>query len=406
MDLHSGLPYWLVTNGLLADLPPLSENLPDEDIVIIGSGISGAFIAHELSMRGARCTMVDSRMLSTGSTLASTAHLNYEIDSSFQQLIEWYGEPAATAIYQINLESISRIEQILTSTQTHAGLARRDSLCLATDRKGERMLRKEQELRSRHGLPGEIILKDQLKADWKISASLALHHSEAAELDPYRAASGIIRYHALGNGLKVFPRTRITKIQSDKKGVRLLTQDGKTIKARQVVCAAGYESALFLPKKVAQLHSTYVVASQPLLPEQLWKNKALIWETARPYHYIRTTAENRIMIGGEDIPFKSAALRDAVLKAKETRLLAYIKKIFPQLKDVAPDFSWCGTFGETDDGLPYVGSYPGLDHVHFAIGYGGNGTTFSQTAAEIIANTVFGKPDARATLFSFERKRH
>ena len=41
MDLHSGLPYWIIKNPLFDYYNPLKENL-DTDIIIIGSGITGA----------------------------------------------------------------------------------------------------------------------------------------------------------------------------------------------------------------------------------------------------------------------------------------------------------------------------------------------------------------------------
>lgn len=40
---------------------------------------------------------------------------------------------------------------------------------------------------------------------------------------------------------------------------------------------------------------------------------------------------------------------------------------------------------------------------HFALGYGGNGITFSLVAAEIITGTITGRPDPDADLFGFGR---
>src|SRR5688572_10158035 len=80
IDLHSGFPYWPLKSGIRAEFPKLTRDLPDEECVIIGSGISGALAAHELCSAGVRVTMLDRRLLSSGSTWASTAQLNYEID--------------------------------------------------------------------------------------------------------------------------------------------------------------------------------------------------------------------------------------------------------------------------------------------------------------------------------------
>ena len=66
--------------------------------------------------------------------------------------------------------------------------------------------------------------------------------------------------------------------------------------------------------------------------------------------------------------------------------------------------AWCGTFSSTKDGLPYIGEYPGLKNMFFALGYGGNGITFSMIAAQIIRNKIKGVKDERENVFSFERK--
>jgi glycine/D-amino acid oxidase-like deaminating enzyme len=405
MDLHSGIPYWLAANGLLADYPQLDRDLPYEDVVIIGTGISGALAAHELCSRGSRVTMLDSRMVSAGSTWASTAHLNYEIDVPLYRLIKWYGEEAGVAIYKANLGSISRIEQVLEDTGADAGFRRRSSLYLASDGQGKKELSKEYKVRSKYELPVEIVEANSLNDDWLLDYKLALHHNQAAEMDAYRATSGIIAHHVKQGCLQVYTRTAVKKVKSDSMGVHMLTTAGHQILAKVVVCAAGYEAAAFLPKKLATLHSTYAMVSQPMPEELLWKERALIWETARPYFYLRTTTDNRIMMGGLDEPFQKPEARDALMDEKTGMLIKQCRKMFPHLPGILPEFKWCGTFAETGDGLPYIGEYPGSDHIYYALGYGGNGITFSMTAAEIVANAIWGKRDERSGLFSFGRKK-
>jgi glycine/D-amino acid oxidase-like deaminating enzyme len=68
-----------------------------------------------------------------------------------------------------------------------------------------------------------------------------------------------------------------------------------------------------------------------------------------------------------------------------------------------PEFSWAGTFGSTEDGLPFIGTYKKLPHSLFALGFGGNGITFSVVAAEIIADIIKGRSNKNIPLFSFGR---
>ena len=403
MDLRSGIPFWLATNGILADYPPLEQDLPNEEIVIIGSGISGALAAHELCKAGFRCTMIDKRMLSSGSTWASTAQINYEIDVMLKDLAAKYDEPFAAACYQASFESVTSLKKVFLETGVGAGFEDKRSLYVASNRKGEKEIEEELKIRTRNHMPAAYVSHDQLQSDYQLDKRCALTHEHAAQLDAYKAAAGLIKHHQQNGNLTVYTRTGIDKLQPEKDSVTLMTDNGHTIKARYVVCAPGYEAGQFIPQGLKFfLYSTYALVTQPLPEKVFWKDKCQIWETARPYFYMRTTQDNRIMMGGQDSIFKNPAVRDALLESKCRKILEQFNELFPAI-NVRPDFTWCGTFSFTLDGLPYIGLHPKLDNVYFALGYGGNGTTFSMIAAEMITNSLLGKPDRRQKLFGFDR---
>jgi glycine/D-amino acid oxidase-like deaminating enzyme len=48
---------------------------------------------------------------------------------------------------------------------------------------------------------------------------------------------------------------------------------------------------------------------------------------------------------------------------------------------------------------------PGLKNVFAVMGFGGNGITFSQIAAEIVSSAIAGHADADADLFAFPGRR-
>ena len=125
-------------------------------------------------------------------------------------------------------------------------------------------------------------------------------------------------------------------------------------------------------------------------------------ETSIPYLYLRTTKDQRIMAGGKDVPFSSAIKRDKLLNTKTKQLEKAFGKLFPQLK-FKTDFSWGGRFASTKDGLPYIGSIRQRPHTYFALGYGGNGITFSVIAAAIIKDILTGKKNEDAAIFKFDR---
>ena len=111
MDLKSDLPFWTVRNGLLRIYPPLERGVRC-DALIIGGGITGALLAHRLLKKGVDCVLIDGREIGFGSTSASTALLQYEIDTPLGELQKKVGAIAAEGAYRAGMESISRLQKL------------------------------------------------------------------------------------------------------------------------------------------------------------------------------------------------------------------------------------------------------------------------------------------------------
>src|SRR5205823_4701039 len=143
------------------------------------------------------------------------------------------------------------------------------------------------------------------------------------------------------------------------------------------------EAATHLQRKTGQLASTWVVVSAPIEDLSPWPDRALMWETARPYVYIRSTEDGRLMAGGEDEPWAAAHRDPGRLPWKSRRILERVRTYLPNLR-IEPEYCFAGTFGTSDDGLPLIGETPECPGVWFALGYGGNGITFAAMASAIL----------------------
>jgi glycine/D-amino acid oxidase-like deaminating enzyme len=153
---------------------------------------------------------------------------------------------------------------------------------------------------------------------------------------------------------------------------------------------------------VVSLHSSYALVTQPASDLGPLTGGAMIWETARPYMYLRATPDQRILVGGVDVPFKNSDARDALLPVRTRQLERYLERVFGASLP-ATAFAWSGTFGETRDGLPRIGRIPGRDHAYAALGYGGNGIVFSHVAADLLGALCSGQAHEDETLFGFTR---
>ncbi|MFV0211764.1 FAD-binding oxidoreductase [Empedobacter falsenii] len=401
MDLHSGLPYWIVKNEFFDLYQPL-RNHCSIDVAIIGSGITGALVAHELCEAGIECALIDKRTISTGSSAASTAQLQYEIDTPLCELIKKVPEKHAINAYFDCLQSITSIENIFKNTKIDADFTRVPTVLLASNKAGVELLDREFALRKEVGLPINYLDAQQLKTYQNIDGIAALQNDTSAQMDAYKAAISLLKYHQQKHSLTIYTHTKVENIQESKNGCKLLTEHGHIISCRYVIVATGFEAGQFLPRKVMNLLSTYAIISSPVDEKMVWPNRSLIWETADPYLYMRTTKDNRLIVGGEDEDFQNPEKRDDLLRSKIKVLERKFNHLYPEI-EFKTEMAWCGTFSSTDDGLPYIGPWKKGDRTLFALGYGGNGITFSMVAAEVLKNSILNKKDERLKTFGFNR---
>lgn len=400
MDLTSPQPFWLLRNGLGEVPPPLGKDLPC-DVVVIGGGITGALCADALSGAGLSVIVVDKRHPGLGSTSASTALLQYELDESLTELTEKIGAQRAIEAYTAAYEGVRAIGRICRTLPSDVGFRERPTLYYASSAKDAKGFAKECAARRAAGLPCELLSKGDLKEIVDFSAPAALRTNAGAEVDPWRLSRALLK-RAQKHGAMVFGRTTVKRFPAGAGHIRVVTDRGE-IRAPRVVVTTGYEAEQLLPKKVAKLHSTYAIASEPVASFDGWPDRTLIWESARPYLYMRTTEDSRIMVGGLDDPFRDPAARDRRVNAKALGLLRKTRRLFPRIEmDIA--FAWAGTFGETKDSLPFIGPHPKLDErILFALAYGANGMPFAAIAAELVAARVAGRQHRFENTFLFNR---
>lgn len=402
MDLTSDHPYWRLKNGILANYPPLDRD-QSCDIAILGAGITGALISEALTADGHEVVVLDEREVGTGSTSASTALLQYEIDTHLVDLTAMHGEQHARMAYRACYESIDLLEERISSLGLEdCHFTRKDSVYLASRKRDAPVLREEAAARRNAGIEVFEWSPPEIAEHLGFSRPAALHSPQAAEVDAYRLAHGMFG-KTLERGGTIFDRTKVTGMDVDGSGAILRTDRGFSVRAKRVVVAMGYETEqLFDTARLVKLRSSFALASEPLKEVPGWWRRCLLWETARPYFYLRGDSDGRAIIGGEDIPFRNPSARDRLIRSKCKRLGERFNEMFPDA-GMEPAYSWAGTFGETEDGLAYIGTYRKHPLCYFALGFGGNGISYSIIAAEIIRAALKGTPHPYAEVFRFDR---
>jgi glycine/D-amino acid oxidase-like deaminating enzyme len=173
------------------------------------------------------------------------------------------------------------------------------------------------------------------------------------------------------------------------------------IDARFAVFCTGYEFPKFYKPNGLKVVSTWALATRQQ-PARLWPGRFLIWQSADPYLYMRTTADGRVLAGGEDEDFADEERRDGLIARKIAAIAGKAGKILPKV-DFDATHAWTGNFGASDTGMPVIGPMKGLKRCHAVMGFGGNGITFGMLAAELVSRAINGVADSDAEVFAAEK---
>jgi glycine/D-amino acid oxidase-like deaminating enzyme len=397
--LHAGAPFWLVRNGMREE-GPTAPRRRRYDVVIVGAGVTGALLADRLAGEGLSVLIVDRALPATGSTAASTALLLYELDVELRDLAERIGEDDAVRAYRCSQAAIGELETLAAELGDGCDFARRPSLYLAARRRDAARLEEEAALRARHGIDATFWDRDRLRSTYPFPAHGAIRSETAAVVDPVRLTHAVLT-RACDRGAELLTWTNVDGWEATASGVEVYTTRG-VLTADRLVVSVGYELPEGLPRDLVRLSNTFAVVTEPVERRDGWPDECLAWETRRPYCYLRATSDGRVMMGGFDTPFRDPAVRDRLLPGRTVSLAKRISRWLPGVE--APvAFTWAGTFAETKDGLPFIGARPDVPNVIYALGYGGNGLTFSAVARGLIADLCLGRENDDARIFRIDR---
>lgn len=401
MDLKSNEPFWLIKNGLKHSYPSVSENVSTE-ILIVGAGITGSLIAHQCIKDGYDTMIIDRRDVANGSTSATTSMLQYEIDVPLHVLKQQIGKSPAVESYYTCLKSIKKLEKITKKINSSCGFQYKKSLYFSAFKKDVVWLKKEFETLKKEGFKVQWLEVEEITKKYSIKNTFGgILSKHGGSIDAFCLCHDLLHYN-VQKGLKVYDKTSIKDTRYEEDGIIVTTDDNHTITAKKIIYCNGFESTEIIQEKFVDLLSTYALVSEQhqSLPKKL--NKTLVWNTAQPYIYMRTTDDNRLLIGGEDVDFINGKKRDELIHSKTVKLEKQLKKLLPDY-DFKTDYAWAGTFGETKDGLPYIGSHSEFKNALFVLGFGGNGITFSVVGMKIISDLLKNKNNKLAHYFRFGR---
>ncbi|WP_373232618.1 NAD(P)/FAD-dependent oxidoreductase [Cohnella sp.] len=387
MRLHTGNMYWPSTFAGSIHYPPLLSKKKTR-VAIVGGGMSGVLCGYLFAKSGIPAILIEQKTIASGSTSANTGFIQYSNDTLLSELTDSIGEQDAVSFYRSSNQAAQHLYTLIAGMRRKVHFKRRSSLYYASKAEDVPSMRKEYELLNKHGFGVFWWEEAQIAECFPFRRAAAIVTPGDAEINPYLFVQALAE-DAQVYGLEVFENTAMQAVEPTSEGYRVITSQGE-IEAEQIVYAVGYIPEHAGGQWVRPTFSrSYAIVTDPISSLSDWHSRFMIWESARPYLYMRTTFDNRIIIGGLDENIRMPVRKDQELRKHSNELLSALKSLFPNLSPQIR-YELCATFAGSEDGLPWIGEDPQRPGQHYCLGYGGNGIIYSMLGAEIIRDHLLG----------------
>jgi glycine/D-amino acid oxidase-like deaminating enzyme/nitrite reductase/ring-hydroxylating ferredoxin subunit len=389
-----------------SDVPELPRVTQDmrTNVCIVGAGIAGMSVAYHLARAGRAVIVIDDGSVGGGETGRTTAHLTAALDDRYSEIEKIHGQDGARIAAASHSAAIDSIEAVASQEDIDCDFERVDGFLFLAGEGTRDDLERELDAAHRAGLHNVELVERVPLEFW--DSGPALRFPRQAQFHPLKYLAGITRA-LLRDGGQIFSGTHADRI-IDGEPCRITTSDGHIILADSVVVAtkSPVNDWVILHTKQSA-YRTYVIGAR--VPRGSI-TRALYWDTADPYHYVRLQEvdsrvdsaglEDILIVGGED--HKTGQEDDA--DARFARLESWMRERFPMARSV--DFRWSGQVMEPVDYMAFIGKNPGTDeHTYVVTGDSGNGMTHGTIAGLLLSDLILGKKNEWESLYDPSRKK-
>jgi glycine/D-amino acid oxidase-like deaminating enzyme/nitrite reductase/ring-hydroxylating ferredoxin subunit len=386
-------PIWITDAGL-----PAFRSLETDtqaDVCVVGAGIAGLSVAYMLTQAGKTVIVVDDGEIGRGMTAVTTAHLTCMLDGPLTEIARIHGEQFAGTVVRSHQAAINRIESIVGDEAIDCGFERLPGFLFRAPEDDETALEGELAVLRRAGVNDAALVVRAPLREFDTGPCIAVPWQ--GQIHPLRYLAGLARAVRREGG-EIYANTHADEIEG---GTAARVRAGRhSIISDAVVVATNspVNDRLAIHTKQAP-YMTYVIAAR-IEPGTV--QKALYWDTADPYHYVRLHKARGceyLIVGGED--HKSGQADDTA--ERHGRLEHWARKRFPAMGAI--EAAWGGQVMQSLDGVGYIGHNP-LDagNVFVVTGDSGTGLTHGTIAGLLLTDLILGRKNPWQKVYDPSRK--
>ncbi len=383
-----------------APLAPFGED--EAAILVIGGGVVGACLAHDLAVLGEDVLVVERDDVNLQASGANAGSLHVQLLSfDFGAKAEAGGGPAAATL-PLGPWAVSLWQDLARLCGDDFEIRITGGLMVAESEAGMRFLRDKAALEKRHGLEAEIVDRRDLQAlapalsDRLIGAE---YSPGEGKINPLTATYSVM-HRAKMHGARLMRSTDVTALERAGRVWRVQTNRG-VVKAGRVINAAGpwarsiaAMAGLDLPVHSAPLQMIVTDHAPPLIDQ-------LVAHADR-HLSLKQLASGGVVIGGAwTARYNEHQNMNVTIRESIEGNLWVARRVLPALDGLHVLRSWAG-MNVNIDGAPIIGEVPAAPGFFHAVT--SNGYTLAPAIAKLTADLICrGKTEIDIKPYRLER---
>ncbi|MBK8283997.1 MAG: FAD-binding oxidoreductase [Ahniella sp.] len=368
------------------------------DVAILGGGLTGLSAAIELAKAGRKVIVLEAREVGWGASGRSGGQAIFGFGCDQHKITQALGRDDSRKLFDWSLEGMRLLRERIGEFDIWCDWQDGHAHVPIKPRQVKELLGWRDDLEQNFNYPLAWWDRDQLRAHLASDRYLgALYDPNSGHLHPLNYTLGLARA-ALALGVVIHEHSEVIELTQGKTA-RLRTSQGEVVADSVVLAGNAYVHGIApeLDMRIMPV-GTYIGATVPLGPERaraLIGNGMAVADINWALDYFRLSSDNRLLFGGRASYSTLKPWNLAGIMATRMR------RVFPQLSDVAFDKVWGGYVDISLSRAPHWGRT--APNVYFAQGFSGHGIAATGLAGRVIAEAICMQSDR---LDVFARLKH
>lgn len=362
------------------------------DVLIIGGGITGITLAHQLMDSGKTVAVIEAFRIGGLTTSLTTGNLYLAVQPWYQTIAAKSGLAIAREVADSRQMAINFIEFLIRQQQIDCHFSRRPWFAFTNENKKTEMLEKEFEIFQKININAQFVEKIPYDLPFK----KALFIPEQARFNALQYVCKVAE-NLSEKGCLLYEKTRAIAIEEDKENVLIFTESAK-IKAKTMVMATHAPIGISGTQLFIAPYRSYAMAAS--LADQNYP-EGHFWDLDKSFalstHGYETVKPGILLIAGSH--HKTGQDADSLHRFK--LLEGYLKTHFNVEKI---PYHWSAQHYQSADSIPYIGfASTRTKRIYMATGYFADGLVYGTVAAIRLADLILKKDKPQWQIYASDR---